>query len=92
MANPESKQASDVRINRVDAILATYRQRVILELIHSGKLDSTNGMKLYEKITELNQIAEDREAFESRDLEKDSPSIRMNSLLLKTKPNKRRKT
>ncbi len=67
----------------IDAMLASGRQRIIIELMRRGKLDPESAITLYEATTRLDVVVKDRAAFEKGEFGPDSPSGRLVALLFK---------
>jgi len=75
-----------VNVDLIDGILAMNRQRIILELIDNGQLDTESGIALFKTTTRPDIVAEDRKAFEEGEFGCDSPSGRLATLFSKLKP------
>ena len=82
--NPDNSPR--VPVDAIDALLAINRQRLILDMMASGKLDRESGMALYESTTRPDVVAVDRAAFDKDEFGPNSPMGRLGLLFFKLKP------
>jgi len=73
------------RPDLIDAVLASNRQRIILEMFNSGQLDAESAAAMYEATTRIDQVAADHEAIADGDFGPNTPSGILATLYFKLK-------
>ena len=76
-------------VDELDAILASNRQRMILLMRNSGKLDPESAAFLYENTTRPDIVTRDRKALDNKgEFDPDSPSGVLSTLYFKLRSTK----
>ncbi len=66
----------------VDILLARLRQRLVIMLIDNGQVSPEEGFEIFRSTLDQDVVRRDREAYESGDEDKDSPTNKLGTILL----------